>query len=248
MPAEQVKPLEDILVAIPAASRASRAFACPKCPHRAPDALWPPLPVHDHEELQEQERQRLTQSTDEENEEAPLVCFHSRQTWRQDVLGFGLTVQFRSNRVDDVTMLMDYVGWTSFTGGLRQGLLSGTTFTHWLPLFINEEHAVRAFPLLARQVCALYHAQSFHPEMAFELLCKMMNSFIVAVWKGHLHLSEHALDGYCYMHRWLLHLAECYPVSLRFKEVRCAGFPRGMLSQRTGRSWWASSSPAPSAA
>jgi hypothetical protein len=37
-------PLERFLVAIPSAVRQSQRFVCNKCPHAAPDRLWPPLP------------------------------------------------------------------------------------------------------------------------------------------------------------------------------------------------------------
>ncbi len=116
--------------------------------------------------------------------ERDLLCFHTRKTWREDVLGFGLNVDRRNNRVSEVSALMDLIGWSAYrTQNVRLGVMSGTSFTDWIPLFIHEDHASRAFPLLRQQVAAMYGANSFHPEMGFDLVTKMMNYFVVAIFK-----------------------------------------------------------------
>ncbi len=203
--------LERILVSIPAAVRASRRFSCPKCPHRAPDRMWPAL----------NERRELSSSLDEHSDS--LICFHSKKSWREDCLGLGLRIErnHNSNKITALQAGLDIVSWTAFTHlGVRGGVLANEArWTHWIPLWINPEHGARALPLFRRVLGFVYcgNVERFQPEWGFELIAKMMNHFIVQVMKGDVFASERALVGYCYFHRWLQVFATSFPEVLAKK-------------------------------
>lgn len=199
--------LEQILVAIPGSVRASRAFHCPSCPHRAPDAAWPALGAG----------RDLNCSFEEQRE--TLFCFHSRKSWREDCLGLGLRVERhpRSGRIVELQVGLDIVSWTAFhVMGVRRGVLtSEREWTHWIPLWLNAEHGSRALPLFRRTLSAIFtgaaSSERFLPQWGFDLVQKLMNHFLVQILKRDVHASEVALEGYCFFHRWLQVFAACHP-------------------------------------
>jgi ubiquitin-protein ligase len=220
--------LERILIAIPAAVRSSRRFGCPKCPHRAPEQVWPPLNV----------RRELSSSMDEHSD--ALICFHSKKSWREDCLGLGLRIERNQNshKITTLSAGLDIVSYSAFTHlGVRAGVLaSEAKWTHWIPLWINPEHGTRAFPLLRRVLGFMYcgNTERFEPEWGFELIAKMMNHFIVQVMKGDVFASERALVGYCYFHRWLQVFASSFPDVLAKKVLLVSDFIR--LPERRNKS------------
>jgi len=204
--------LESILVQIPGAIRASRSFACSRCPHKAPDTLWPPVV----------QRSILSVSTDAHSDS--LVCFHSKRSFRDDCLGLGLRIERNnSGRIKRLYTGLDIVSWTAFnTMGVRSGVLSNNDqWTHWIPLWLNDEHGKRALPLFKRVACFIFNSPDgvFRAEYGFEIVQKLMNHFIVQIMKGDVYASERALEGYCYFHRWLYVFAKEYPDTLA-KKVR----------------------------
>lgn len=212
--------LERMLVAIPAAVRASREFKCPCCPHHAPLAPWPPFP---------KDGLRLSISVDEQSND--LVCFHSKRGWKDACLGRGVRIDRNKNgKISRLAMGLDTVSWTAFHDmGVRCGVLdTKETWTHWFPLWINQEHGTRAFDLFKDVLTSIHAAhkpnRSFEPEWGFAMVQKLMNHFIVMIMNGDVYASERALEGYCYFHRWLQVFAATYPDVLEQKARKVADF------------------------
>lgn len=185
--------LEDTLIAIPAAVQSSRSFKCQLCKHVAPEHLYPPF-------SEEEDIDVLSQSIEAHNE--TLVCFHSKVSWRDDCLGLGIRIEMnKRGKLSCIQTGFDIVSWSAFSQmGVRSGMLSSNThWTHWIPLYINENHGKRAFEHFREMLCFLHTGfpdkKAFKPEWGFSFLQTLLNHFIVQIMKGDVYASEKALVG-----------------------------------------------------
>lgn len=83
-------PLEEYLTKIPRCIIQARSFSCPKCPHNGTEAPWPPLA---------KVRRELTQSggglSERESAENELVCWYTKQNYKQQILGYPVHIPKR---------------------------------------------------------------------------------------------------------------------------------------------------------
>jgi ubiquitin-protein ligase/stress response protein SCP2 len=145
-----------------------------------------------------------------------LVCFHTRTSFEEDILGvpISFTVNPVTRQVDYISSTMDTLSYTAFKELNVRRTPYKETFSHWLPLYITEEHFQRALPHIKRMLVQLspeYSSSTFDPRMALSALSKLMNTMIVLVMNNGIHSSEKALNGYCAFHRLLLAFIELYP-------------------------------------
>lgn len=158
------------------------------------------------------------------NEARETLCFHTKKTFEEDVIGFGINVEKRVHKYNgktSITMIistpLDFICKSAFyEEGVRLGVYKDN-FTHWLPLYINNEHAQRGIEDFKKTCVSLYQDQmgdKFHPNMAIDLLSKLMKSMIVDTMKGNVHASIKYLEGYMHFHRWLLYFVMKYPQEL----------------------------------
>jgi hypothetical protein len=68
------------------------------------------------------------------------------------------------------------------------------------------------------------YKRKFKPELAIDLLTKLMNSMIVLVMNGTKHGSIKALDGYISFHRLLMALVEEFPELKKSVETKIETF------------------------
>jgi hypothetical protein len=68
------------------------------------------------------------------------------------------------------------------------------------------------------------YKRKFKPELAIDLLTKLMNSMIVLVMNGTKHGSIKALDGYISFHRLLMALLEEFPELKKSVETKIETF------------------------
>lgn len=74
-----------------------------------------------------------------------LICFHSKLTFEEDILGIGLRVEYFPNgTLKSVSSELDVLSASAFDSGVRTGVW-GQPFTSFLPLVLNPLHAERGF-------------------------------------------------------------------------------------------------------
>lgn len=198
--------LEVCLRRIPRAIQKARAFSCHTCPH-VPGCPWPPVVTKlEINQLPKKEADIIREE---------LVCFHSRRHFTEDVLGIDISLIWnnRKNEPSEINTNLDLLSYTAYSVDSVRQTVMGDAFTHWLPLYVNEEHGERAETLLRKSLSVICTGNEgrFRPEMAFETLAKLCNTMVVNVMAERTHASLKALSGYCAFQRLILHFARQYP-------------------------------------
>ena len=142
-----------------------------------------------------------------------LVCFHTRKNFKEEILGVGIILEKTStNFVQSLTTHLDLLSFSAFQEGVRHDVLN-RAFTHWIPLFINEEHGRRAYPIIEKAISHIRtnSPNNFKPQFVIQVLPKLMCGMIVNMMSDQIHTSVRALSGYCAFHRLLILFAEKYP-------------------------------------
>jgi len=144
-----------------------------------------------------------------------LICFHTKVSFKDDILGIPCNYSINPNtqKIDKLTSTLDLISREAFyEDGLRKSVWK-VPFTNWIPLYINENHAERAFPFLKKSLAelCLKKENQFNPEMALEIFPRLMNTMVVSLMSGNLHTSIVALEGYSAFHRLLLFFVKKYP-------------------------------------
>jgi ubiquitin-protein ligase len=145
-----------------------------------------------------------------------LTCFYTKQSFKQDVLGYPLfyTINPRTRLVDYITSPLELLSATAFYQHKIRRSVWREQFTDWLPIYITEEHFERGLPYMKAvfiKLCPQYKDCTFKPEMAVDVLCKLMNTMSVLIADKGLHASTKALEGYCAFHRLLIAFIQRYP-------------------------------------
>lgn len=145
-----------------------------------------------------------------------LRCFHSKQSFEEDVLGWPLTytINPRTNKIDYIASTMDLLSSTSFLVDKVRTTMWNETFQEWLPLCLTHEHFTRALPLIARmlpRLCPHVGSTKFVPTMVLEVLPILMNTMVVLICDKGVHASDRALEGFCLLHRLFVGLIAAYP-------------------------------------
>jgi len=75
-----------------------------------------------------------------------MVCFHSKVSFKEDILGVGISATYHGNGVLRSTKLtLDVMSLTAFNQGVRRGVWK-EEIHHFLPLVIDAQHGERALP------------------------------------------------------------------------------------------------------
>jgi hypothetical protein len=96
---------------------------------------------------------------------------------------------------------MEFLSYTAFKEGVTKSIMKDMEFTHWLPLctfkisilltivVINEEHYTRASPMMKQWISLIVTDRDdrFAPDLAVDVLAKLMNTMVVDIMSGHLH-------------------------------------------------------------
>jgi len=141
------------------------------------------------------------------NIEADLVCFHTKTSFREAVLGIPLdfSVNPRTRQIDYISTTLDFLSAGAFSSGLRRSQWN-ESFTEWLPLYLSQEHFERARPFFEKALVRLsphWRSSRFHPHMLLEVVPKLMNTMIVLLCDKGIEASDRALDGYFLLWRLL---------------------------------------------
>lgn len=159
-----------------------------------------------------------------------LQCFHEKVGPSDDIIGIGFHADGRG-KLAKLTAHFDAVSLTAWRGGLRRAAWK-ESMTHWLPLFINTEHASAASPITDECLalladCAATGADSHLPAAVFKSLAsagappqaahavtvlpEMMHQLLKQVLDGDRHASSKVLKGYFVLHRLFLHFCDKWP-------------------------------------
>jgi len=148
-----------------------------------------------------------------------MRCFYTKQgPDGRDGAILGVPVEYTTNpktrRVDYISSSMDILSHGAYTIDRVRKTVWGEDFTDFLPLYISHEHFSRALPLLRTAILKLAPdwrtGGRFEPEMALDVLPKLMTTLIVQIADKATHCSERVLEGYCQVHRLLLALIQEY--------------------------------------
>lgn len=160
----------------------------------------------------------LTKEINEKN----LVCFHSKASYKEDILGYGVTIEY----YDDGNLsyihptCLDFISLTSFDEHKIRKSAWKNQFTHFLPLYLSKGHAK---DLSIHEKFISYICQnkdyvnnpkrmtSFNPNMIIKVLPALMNTFVVTFMNGSTYESINALSAYVQIYRLLLAFCAKYP-------------------------------------
>jgi len=183
----------------------SRNYSDKTVGHFPPRKPWPPV----SDEVAQPPKTR------EEKLREELVCFYTRQTFEEDTLGYGIsfTKNLRTGEISQLKAQLDYISLRAFMNHKVRTASNQESFTHFLPVYLNEKHGQKAMHLAKRAlsiICTGSH-NAFRPEQALFVLPKLMNTMVVQVMQGSKHHSTKALNAYCNFHRLLLQFIIEYP-------------------------------------
>eukprot|EP01127_Copromyxa_protea_P009055 TRINITY_DN2105_c0_g1_i3.p1 TRINITY_DN2105_c0_g1~~TRINITY_DN2105_c0_g1_i3.p1 ORF type:complete len:1094 (+),score=237.25 TRINITY_DN2105_c0_g1_i3:915-4196(+) len=145
-----------------------------------------------------------------------LKCYHSKVTYKEDVLGIPLevTINPRLQEIDHIYTTSDLLCAGSYFQEKVRHTVWKEQFTYWMPLYIDQEHFSRALPFIEKSTVRLsehWKTQKFSPYMLAEVIPKMMNTMVILLSDKGVHASEKALSGFCALHRLFIALIRHYP-------------------------------------
>ena len=133
-------------------------------------------------------------------ERREALCFHTKASLDEDILGLGFSVEHhaRSSDIKGINAQLDLLSQSAYDSGVRRGVWQ-ERFDRWIPLWLCDEHGERAWPRLLAAVhrcatggktCAvLSPSPSTSDETRrrarqyLEFFGKAMNAFVVSMMK-----------------------------------------------------------------
>ena len=110
-------PLEQYLTKIPSCIIQARTFRCPKCAHNGTESPWPPLSKPCRELSQSG---GFSEKLAAENE---LVCWYTKQSYKQQILGFPVHIPTRRDGtgkdVKNMECAVDLLSYQAFKEGMH---------------------------------------------------------------------------------------------------------------------------------
>ncbi len=133
---------------------------------------------------------------------------------------FGVPIMFTRN---PKTKLVDYIASTfecithdAFKAGARHTVMN-MPFTDFMPLYLNDPHFERSLAIF-RRLCLKVsgdeqgHAgRSFSPQLAVDMLSKLLKTQVVLIADGGVPAVEKALKGLCQVFRLLAACKQKWP-------------------------------------
>jgi len=209
------------------AVEAANNYTCPTCKHR-PLRSWPPFPAYEKDAF-------ILNKSEVELLKEELICFHSKRSFSEDVLGFGISYHknIKTGDIQEISSPLDLIGLRAYMREKIRKSAVNEPFTHWLPVYLNDEHGKKAFHLAKRSMSMICtgNTKDFKPQMALVVLPKLMNTMILEIMKGQIHASVRALEGYCAFHQLFVKFLEEYPELLE----ECRKIVTGFLESEENR-------------
>jgi ubiquitin-protein ligase len=148
------------------------------------------------------------------NERKEMICFHSKKSFEEEMLGYGIDATFKFGLLKSINSPLDLISKSSFEEGLRMGVWR-EKFSSFLPLYINESHGMEALKEAEIRIASLFSVSEFNPRDALSILSSLMNTQVVNLMNGSVFGSIKALEGYAQFHRLLIAFCQKYPILLK---------------------------------
>ena len=141
-------------------------------------------------------------------------CSPRRHCSSPQVFGIPLTftVNPRTHEVDYIYSTLDTLSYSAFReDGVRTSVW-GEAFTHFLPLYLTRDHFTGARPILHQTIAALcanaprwrFAQGRFVPEMALDVLPKLLCTLVVLLVDRGVAASDVFINGFTQVYRLLL--------------------------------------------
>jgi ubiquitin-protein ligase len=157
------------------------------------------------------------------NERKETICFHSKKSFEEEMLGYGIDANFKFGKLKSIDSPLDLISKSSFEEGVRMGVWR-EKFSSFLPLFINEKHGIEALKEAEIRISLLFSTKEFNPRDALSILSSLMNTQVVNIMNGNRFASIKAMEGYAQFHRLLIAFCQKYPILLRYIDERVLDF------------------------
>ncbi|KAJ3366012.1 hypothetical protein GGF32_007512 [Allomyces javanicus] len=160
-----------------------------------------------------------------------LRCWYTRTPFTEDVLGLPveITVNPRTKKVDYAMPTMVFLSRTAFHD-LKVRVTPGDkrAFTHWMPLYLSEDHFDRGLGELKQFIAALAEPTVVNPTfsagMINEVFPKLLNTCAVLLADRGMHASDAAIELYTQLHRVWVACLHRFPKQQANVEQRLARF------------------------
>ena len=143
-----------------------------------------------------------------------LVCFHTKLTFTEDVIGFPcmFTTNPKTKRVDYAMPCFDVMSVSAFYEEKLRTSADNDNIDTLIPLYITDEHFSRALPYIERAAVLLcpHLGDRFKPEMVLHFMPMLLSTVVVLLSDKGVTASEKAIDAYCALHRLFLALVDHY--------------------------------------
>lgn len=151
------------------------------------------------------------------NHRRQIVCFHSKATLTEDLIGIGINVTYhRDNSLRSISSEFDYLSQGAFDNGVRHSTWN-KPITHFLPLVINKGNIRGGLNTVIATIKNATKERFLTMDCIMDFFCTFMNNIVVELFQigrnGQIsrHTSEKALIGYTCIHHLILYLLKIYP-------------------------------------
>eukprot|EP00339_Tiarina_fusa_P025541 CAMPEP_0117037982 /NCGR_PEP_ID=MMETSP0472-20121206/26760_1 /TAXON_ID=693140 ORGANISM="Tiarina fusus, Strain LIS" /NCGR_SAMPLE_ID=MMETSP0472 /ASSEMBLY_ACC=CAM_ASM_000603 /LENGTH=1428 /DNA_ID=CAMNT_0004748091 /DNA_START=29 /DNA_END=4315 /DNA_ORIENTATION=- len=146
-------------------------------------------------------------------------CFFTKRSFQEPdsaTLGIGISFfkNLRNGKIHKVFASRDLISLNAFRKyNANRVPDDSNSYTHWIPVYLNEKHGERAMHLLPRClgiICTGSH-RDFNPEMILEVVPKIVGGVVQQLANGSSHTAVRALYSYSqFFHLFLVYMQR-YP-------------------------------------
>jgi ubiquitin-protein ligase len=156
-----------------------------------------------------------------------FICFYTKQSFENTILGYGINVLFHrgSDTIKSIKPVLDLLSIDAYNENNIRISVWNEEFRFWLPININSKHVNNAKNIIETNISNIYFSRyndieyknkilkenNFKPKFLLDILCKLMSSMIVDMFKEDIFISTKALNGFCEFHHLLIKFILWYP-------------------------------------
>jgi len=142
-----------------------------------------------------------------------IACYFTGATYKEDVLGYGVSSDGKT-----LTTAGELISYSAFHEHSVRQTSNKSAFTHWIPAYINAEHADKRWEQLLQQ--SIQHLGGG----ALKVLPQLINSMVVQIMKGDKAAAIAFFEALCSFWRTLFHVMQAAPHLRKQAETLLEGF------------------------